>query len=94
MHVRGLLVIAVGGLCGVSAAVANPAWTEANVKVVAAPKVDARPLGEIPKGSKIDIDDCADGWCSLMWGGHKAFVLQGHLSKGADSPLPKPQFPK
>ena len=94
MHVHDVIGTAVGFLLGGSIAQAEPAWTLTNIKIMVTPTAQARVIGEIPKGSKIDIGDCTDGWCSLTWGGRKAFVLQGYLLKDIQPAELKPLFPR
>jgi hypothetical protein len=48
-----------------------------------APGTDSEILALIPKGAKVEIANCHDGWCRVSWKGDDGYVVRRNLAAAA-----------
>jgi hypothetical protein len=80
MHFARLTLCA-ATLLSVSAgyAVAKPVTTAADTNLRKGPGTDSEIVMLIPRGSTIDVDKCANGWCTVSWNGQNGFAFAGNV---------------
>jgi hypothetical protein len=55
-----------------------------------APNTESEILTLIPKGTKIDVLRCAEGWCQVSWNGHQGFAIARNLGMARARPARPP----
>jgi hypothetical protein len=68
------------------AAVAKDAVTVEALNLRQGPSTGYAVIATMPAGAKVDIEACAENWCSLTWNGYAGYASAGglgELSRGA-----------
>lgn len=63
----------------IGCASAKPAKVSADVNLRKAPNTDSEILTLIPKGTKVDVGKCTNGWCQVSWNGQEGFAIAKNL---------------
>jgi uncharacterized protein YraI len=63
-------------------ALAKPATVSADVNLRKAAGTDGEVIALIPKGSKVEVGRCTDGWCQVTWNGHDGYAIARNLGLG------------
>jgi hypothetical protein len=64
------------------AAAAKPGFASATVNLRAEANTTSAVLAKIPLGGRIDIGDCADGWCAVTYKDQSGFSIQTSVGTG------------
>ncbi|WP_169822908.1 SH3 domain-containing protein [Methyloligella halotolerans] len=83
-----LAVASVSGLFA-AAAEARQAQTTADLNLRTGPGTQYAIIATMPAGSRIDIGDCADGWCAVDWRGQDGYASMVGLTGGPVGPAPE-----
>lgn len=83
-----LAAVAVSGLLAAPAE-ARSAHTTADLNLRTGPGTQYQIIATMPAGSRVDIGECADGWCAVDWRGQDGFASMVGLAGGAAGPVPE-----
>src|SRR6266540_3460800 len=61
-------------------AAAAPASVERSTKMRSGPGPKYRVVATLPRGSVIDVGDCAGAWCESSWRGRHGYVVRTSLA--------------
>lgn len=94
---RALLLSAIlaAGLSAPGAALAQDAFTTADVNMRAGPGTQFRALTVLPEGSGVDVEGCSGGWCQVIYRGLDGYVSRSYLAFGGGRPavvVPPPVY--
>ena len=53
----------------------RPFTTTAETNLRKAPRADGEVLALIPKGMRVEVGDCRDGWCRVSWNGQDGYAI-------------------
>jgi uncharacterized protein YraI len=70
-----------------SVAVAAPAYVLTNVNLRSGPGTTNEIVGRIPGGSRVEANNCKDGWCEVSWNGKNGFAIQTALDLSGRAPV-------
>lgn len=73
-------------LMSATSASAATAYALTTVNLRSGPGTDNQILGRIPGGSRIDANDCKDGWCAVTWNGKSGYAIQTALDTSGRPP--------
>lgn len=88
---RRFAVLAVAAMAGLAAssAEARQAHTTADLNLRTGPGTQYQIIATMPAGSRIEIGECADGWCAVEWRGKDGFASMVGLADGRAAPAPE-----
>lgn len=84
----GLAFVALAGLFA-SGAEARSAHTTADLNLRTGPGTQYQIVATMPAGSRVDIGDCAEGWCAVDWRGRDGYASMVGLAGGRAEPAPE-----
>src|SRR5882724_4406863 len=69
-------------ILSIGCALAKPAAVSADVNLRKAPGTGSEVLTLIPKGTKVEVGKCNNGWCQVTWNGQEGFAIARNLGLG------------
>jgi hypothetical protein len=69
-------------ILSIGCALAKPATVSADVNLRKAAGTDSEVLTLIPKGSKVEVGKCTNGWCQVTWNGQDGYAIARNLGLG------------
>jgi hypothetical protein len=66
----------------IGCALAKPATVSADVNLRKAAGTNSEVLALIPKGSKVEVGKCTNGWCQVTWNGQDGYAIARNLGLG------------
>jgi uncharacterized protein YraI len=62
------------------------AYTTAEIRLRAEPSASARVLGTLETGTRVRLNQCTNGWCSVTLRGQAGYLLEEFLTRKAPKP--------
>jgi uncharacterized protein YraI len=69
-------------ILSIGCALAKPATVSADVNLRKAAGTDSEVLTLIPKGSKVEVGKCTNGWCQVTWNSQDGYAIARNLGLG------------
>ncbi len=80
-------LLCLGVLLGAATgAMAKPAYVTSTVNLRAAPGTTSEIVAKIPGGSRVEADNCTEGWCAVTWQGKSGFAIATALDMSGQVP--------
>ena len=76
-------MIAILMTCGASA---KPIAATRDTNLRKEPRTDSEILTLVPKGTKVDVGQCANGWCKVSWNGQDGYIIVQNLALASIRP--------
>lgn len=80
--IAGLMGAGLLGLLPAGSAQATEATTATALNLRDGPSTAYARIATMPTGSPVRVKGCREGWCKVVWQGHKGFASQGGLALG------------
>jgi uncharacterized protein YraI len=69
-------------------AAARPIVTTGDTNLRKTPGTDGDKIGLIPKGTKVEVGSCTDGWCEVTWNDQEGYAISRNLGMASPSRQP------
>jgi hypothetical protein len=87
------LIACTGALAIVSTyALAKPAYVLTTVNMRSGAGTNNEIVSKIPAGSKVEFNNCTNGWCEVTWQGRNGFAIETALDTSGRAPPRRPAY--
>jgi len=83
---RSAAMAAMVASLSVVCATARPLATAADTNLRQAPGTDSEKLALIPKGARVEVGNCSNGWCQVSWNGQNGYALARNVGMAPRPP--------